>query len=53
MLVRTKRPGWLSYDEGFAAASDVWEKPTGDAYAQNEDIMLLYFTSGTTACPRW
>ena len=52
VLVRTKRPGWLSYDEGFAAASDVWEKPTGDAYAQNEDIMLLYFTSGTTGMPK-
>ena len=52
VLVRTKCPGWLSYDEGFAAASDVWEKPTGDAYAQNEDIMLLYFTSGTTGMPK-
>ena len=52
VLVRTKRPGWLSYDEGFATASDVWEKPTGDAYAQNEDIMLLYFTSGTTGMPK-
>ena len=52
VLVRTKRPGWLSYDEGFAATSDVWEKPTGDAYAQNEDIMLLYFTSGTTGMPK-
>lgn len=52
ILVRTKRPGWLSYDEGFAAASDVWEKPAGDAYAHNEDIMLLYFTSGTTGMPK-
>ena len=52
VLVRTKRPGWLSYDEGVAAASDVWENPTGDAYAQNEDIMLLYFTSGTTGMPK-
>ncbi len=52
ILVRTRRPGWLSYDEGFAAASDVWEKPQGADYAHNEDIMLLYFTSGTTGMPK-
>ena len=26
---RPSAAGWLSYDEGFAAASDVWDKPTG------------------------
>ena len=52
VIVRTQREGWLSYDEGFAAASDVWEKPMGDAYPHNEDLMLLYFTSGTTGMPK-
>ncbi len=52
VVVRSKRPGWESYDEGFAAASPVWEKPQGDAYAHNTDLMLLYFTSGTTGMPK-
>ena len=52
VLVRTRRPGWLSYDEGFQQASDVWEKPTGADYPSNEDLLLLYFTSGTTGMPK-
>ena len=49
---RGVRPGWLSYHEGVEAASPVFPKPTGAAYAHNEDPMLLYFTSGTTGMPK-
>jgi len=52
MLVRVKREGWLSYDEGVYTACKDFEKPTGDAYACNEDLLLLYFTSGTTGMPK-
>ena len=52
VLVRTKRPGWLSFDEGFQAAGENFPKPEGDAYAHNGDLMLLYFTSGTTGMPK-
>ncbi len=52
LIVRSEKPGFESWDRGFAAASDVWEKPTGDAYPCNEDIMLVYFTSGTTGQPK-
>ena len=47
-----KKEGFESWEPLFAAASDQWEKPTGDAYACNEDIMLVYFTSGTTGQPK-
>ena len=52
ILVRAEREGFLSYDRGFAAASDVWEKPTGADYPCNDDLMLVYFTSGTTGQPK-
>lgn len=52
VMVRECRTGFLSYDEGFRQASDVWEKPVGDDYPCNEDLMLLYFTSGTTGQPK-
>ena len=52
ILARSRREGFLNFDDGFAAASDVWEKPQGDDYPCNEDIMLVYFTSGTTGNPK-
>jgi acetyl-CoA synthetase len=46
------REGWLSWDELVAGAATtegaVWQRPTGAAGTSNEDIMLIYFTSGTT-----
>ena len=42
------RPGWLSFEEGVKAASEKI-KPLRGA---NGDIMLLYFTSGTTGMPK-
>lgn len=41
-----------SFDEGFEKASDVFERPCGDEGTTINDIMLLYFTSGTTGHPK-
>jgi len=46
------RPGWDSFHKGLAAASPSFARPTGAAAAGNKDIMLLYFTSGTTGNPK-
>jgi acetyl-CoA synthetase len=52
VLVGGGREGWYNFDEELAKASEVWEKPTGAAMTNNHDMMLLYFTSGTTGYPK-
>ena len=48
VLIAGKRDGWLSFDELIENESDEWERPTDDDATQIDDIMLIYFTSGTT-----
>lgn len=44
--------GWLDFDAETAAASEVLQRPTGEQATKNQDMMLLYFTSGTTGYPK-
>ena len=44
--------GWLDFNSELEKASDVFVKPTGNDAITNSDIMLLYFTSGTTGMPK-
>ena len=46
------RKGWESFHTGLAAASEKFDRPVGAASPGNKDIMLLYFTSGTTGNPK-
>jgi acetyl-CoA synthetase len=46
------RKGWENFHAGINAASANFPRPTGNAAAGNHDIMLLYFTSGTTGQPK-
>jgi acetyl-CoA synthetase len=52
VILGEKRNGWLNFDEEIEKASILFEKPTGSDLPVNEDIMLLYFTSGTTGMPK-
>ncbi|OQB13833.1 MAG: Acetyl-coenzyme A synthetase [Firmicutes bacterium ADurb.Bin193] len=47
-----KRDGWIPFDEGVEAASEVFVKPADCDLPENGDIMLLYFTSGTSGNPK-
>ncbi|MDO4290576.1 MAG: AMP-binding protein [Eggerthellaceae bacterium] len=47
-----KRGGWLNFDELIEPESEVFERPTGEAGVTSKDIMLIYFTSGTTGNPK-
>ena len=51
-LVGGEKEGWLDFVKGIDQSSPDFERPSGDAASQNEDIMLLYFTSGTTGMPK-
>ena len=44
--------GWLDFEEGLDAASEVWERPSGEAATRAEDMMIMSFSSGTTGYPK-
>ena len=52
VMLKGERKGFYSYATEMPLASAAWVKPQGDAYPQNYDPMLLYFTSGTTGMPK-
>lgn len=47
-----KKDGWLNFDEEIAKFSDKFERPIGAEATKWDDIMLVYFTSGTTGMPK-
>ncbi len=51
-LIGEDRSGWLNFNSGMESCSSEFVRPQGDQASQNEDIMLLYFTSGTTGMPK-
>jgi acetyl-CoA synthetase len=46
------REGWLDFTAGVEKAPEAFARPSGEKAVRNEDIMLLYFTSGTTGMPK-
>ncbi len=51
-IVDGSRAGWIDFDDLIAGKSEVFERPTGDAAVTSKDVMLMYFTSGTTGNPK-
>ncbi|MDR1262073.1 MAG: AMP-binding protein [Oscillospiraceae bacterium] len=50
LCIKEDRPGWINFTSECAAASDSFTPP--DELPANNDIMLMYFTSGTTGMPK-
>lgn len=44
--------GWLNFTSGIQEFSDYYKRPEGAGATENNDTMLLYFTSGTTGMPK-
>ena len=51
MMAKGARAGWHDFDAGLRDAQS-FVRPTGSDEPQKEDMMLLYFTSGTTGMPK-
>lgn len=51
IIVKGERDGWLSFEKGLAEAP-AFARPVGADVPCNEEMMLLYFTSGTTGMPK-
>ncbi len=52
VVVGLEREGWLNFTDGIEKSSAVFQRPAGKEATSNSDIMLLYFTSGTTGMPK-
>lgn len=46
------RDGWIDFHKELDNTSENFVRPTGEAATTNNDIMLLYFTSGTSGMPK-
>ena len=51
-LIGTSRKGWINFTEAMEKAPALFPKPSEKLLPKNEDMMLLYFTSGTTGMPK-
>lgn len=51
-LVCESKDGWIDFTKSVDNASNIFERPQGNQASQNDDISLLYFTSGTTGMPK-
>jgi len=51
-LVCESKDGWIDFTKSVDESSNVFDRPRGDQASQNNDISLLYFTSGTTGMPK-
>ncbi|HEY3272633.1 MAG TPA: AMP-binding protein [Methanocella sp.] len=51
-VVGGKYDGWLDFDAEVEKAGDRFERPRGKDATKNDDIMIIYFTSGTVGLPR-
>ncbi len=52
VLVGGERADWIDYDTELDQMATRFKKPCGNALTKNEDISLIYFTSGTTGMPK-
>ncbi len=52
MLLNGKRAGWLSFYEELDKAGEDFVRPVGKQATKNEDLMLIYFSSGTVGFPK-
>ena len=50
--VAEEREGWLCFNKEIEKYPDTYSRPAGAEATSNDDVMLMYFTSGTTGMPK-
>jgi len=51
IIAKGEKEGWLSFEKGLLESGQ-FVKPAGDEKTSINDILLIYFTSGTTGMPK-
>ena len=49
---QTARQNWISFYNDYEIYPATFERPVGDEATHNDDIMIVYFTSGTSSNPK-
>jgi len=52
IAVRGDVAGWRSFADEVKGFADIYERPTDGTAPMRDELMLMYFTSGTTAYPK-
>jgi acetyl-CoA synthetase len=52
VMIGESREGWYNFTKELEKSSEVFTRPVSSEATVNSDIMLLYFTSGTTGMPK-
>ncbi|WP_445475616.1 AMP-binding protein [Methanococcoides methylutens] len=51
-VLNVEKDGWINFKKELEEASEDFIRPEGDEATNNDDISLLYFSSGTTGLPK-
>lgn len=52
LIIERDMDGWINFNKAIEKESDKFERPTGEDAVTAEDILLIYFTSGTSGMPK-
>ncbi len=52
VTVGSDRPGWVNFHKEYEMCLPIFDRIRGEGGTHNDDIMLLYFTSGTSGYPK-